>query len=85
MGTPLINEPILLIHGAADENPGTPVLQSDLFYMSLRSLKSNVRYVSLPHEGHNYTARESHLHVIAETLEWFDKHLKRSPNPVPAR
>jgi dipeptidyl aminopeptidase/acylaminoacyl peptidase len=42
-----------------------------------------VRYVTLPHEAHGYMARESNIHVVAETLNWLDKYVKNAP-PRPA-
>jgi dipeptidyl aminopeptidase/acylaminoacyl peptidase len=82
-----IKEPILLIHGEADNNSGTFPMQSERFYMALKGHGATVRYVTLPHESHGYAARESILHVLAETIRWFDTHVKRAsagPHP-PAR
>lgn len=67
---------ILLIHGAEDNNPGTYPLQSERFYHALKGHGATVRYVVLPHESHNYRARESVLHVLAEMVEWLDRWLK---------
>jgi len=49
-----INEPILLIHGEADDNSGTFPIQSERLYMAIKG------------------------HVVAETIEWFDKHVKNA-------
>jgi dipeptidyl aminopeptidase/acylaminoacyl peptidase len=38
-----------------------------------------VRYVTLPHEAHGYAARESNLHVLAETITWLDQYVKNAP------
>jgi dipeptidyl aminopeptidase/acylaminoacyl peptidase len=73
-----INEPILLIHGEADNNSGTFPIQSERFYMALKGHGATVRYVTLPHESHGYAARESVLHTIAETLNWLDKYVKHA-------
>lgn len=70
-----INEPILLIHGEADDNQGTFPIQSERMYQALRGNGGTVRYVVLPHEAHGYAARESVEHTIAEMIDWFDKHL----------
>jgi dipeptidyl aminopeptidase/acylaminoacyl peptidase len=81
-----IKEPILLIHGAADNNSGTFPIQSERMYAALKGHGATVRYVVLPHEAHGYAARESVLHTLAEMIEWFDKHVKnakpRTVNPV---
>jgi dipeptidyl aminopeptidase/acylaminoacyl peptidase len=74
-----INEPILLIHGEADNNSGTFPIQSERMYQAIRGNKGTVRYVTLPHESHSYTARESVEHTLWEMLTWFDKYVKNAP------
>lgn len=71
-----VNEPLLLIHGQADSNPGTFPVQSERMYQAVRGHGGTVRLVLLPHEDHGYSARESVGHVLAEQIEWFDKHVK---------
>jgi dipeptidyl aminopeptidase/acylaminoacyl peptidase len=71
-----INEPILLIHGEADDNSGTFPIQSERLYMALKGHGATVRYVTLPHEAHGYAARQSVFHTITETLNWLDKYVK---------
>jgi dipeptidyl aminopeptidase/acylaminoacyl peptidase len=73
-----VNEPILLIHGEADDNSGTFPIQSERFYMALKGHGATVRYVTLPHEAHGYAARESVLHTIAEMLNWADEFAKNA-------
>ena len=73
-----VNEPILLIHGENDDNSGTFPIQSERFYMALKGHGATVRYVTLPGEAHGYAARESNMHVVAETLAWFDKYVKNA-------
>ena len=73
-----INEPILLIHGEADNNSGTFPIQSERLYMALKGHGATVRYVTLPHESHGYSARESNMHVVAETINWLDKYVKNA-------
>jgi hypothetical protein len=34
--------------------------------------------VLLPGESHGYVARESILHVLAESFDWFDRHVKNA-------
>jgi dipeptidyl aminopeptidase/acylaminoacyl peptidase len=74
-----IKEPILLIHGAADNNTGTFPIQSERMYTAIRGNGGTVRFVLLPHESHGYAARESVEHALAEMVEWFDKHVKNRP------
>ena len=71
-----INEPILLIHGEADNNSGTFPIQSRRLYHALKGHGATARLIMLPNESHGYRARESVLHVLAEMFEWFDKYVK---------
>jgi dipeptidyl aminopeptidase/acylaminoacyl peptidase len=73
---PRIKEPILLIHGEADDNSGTFPVQSERFYAALKGAGANVRYVVLPYEAHGYRARESVGHTLWEMTSWLDRHLK---------
>ena len=73
---PKINEPLLLIHGVADDNPGTFPVQSERLYQALRGHGATARLVMLPHEAHGYAAKESIEHVLAEQFSWFDKYVK---------
>jgi dipeptidyl aminopeptidase/acylaminoacyl peptidase len=73
-----INEPILLIHGEADNNSGTFPVQTERLYMALRGHGATVRYVTLPLESHGYAARESVLHTVAEIVNWMDRYVKEA-------
>jgi dipeptidyl aminopeptidase/acylaminoacyl peptidase len=73
---PKIKEPILLIHGEADDNSGTFPVQSERFYAALKGAGANVRYVVLPYEAHGYRGRESVGHTLWEMTNWLDRHLK---------
>ncbi|HVH97664.1 MAG TPA: prolyl oligopeptidase family serine peptidase [Enhygromyxa sp.] len=70
-----IDEPILLIHGELDDNPGTFPLQTKRLFHALQGLGGTARMVILPHESHGYEARESVLHTNYETSAWLAKHL----------
>jgi dipeptidyl aminopeptidase/acylaminoacyl peptidase len=74
-----INEPILMIHGQADNNPGTFTLQSERLYGALQGLGATARLVLLPAESHGYAARESILHMLWEQDRWLDAHVKNAP------
>ena len=71
-----INEPILLIHGEADNNPGTFPIQSERLYDAIKGLGGTARLVILPCESHSYMARESLLHELWEVNRWLDKYVK---------
>jgi len=76
-----IKKPILLIHGQADNNPGTFTVQSERFYQALQANGATARLVLLPHESHGYRARESVLHVLAEMFDWADTYVKNKKQP----
>lgn len=73
-----INEPLLLIHGQIDNNPGTFPVQSERLFGAMRGLGGTARLVMLPFESHGYMAMESCLHVQAETIAWLDKYVKNA-------
>jgi dipeptidyl aminopeptidase/acylaminoacyl peptidase len=76
-----IKDPILLIHGEADDNSGTFPIQSDRMYQALRGNKAIVRLVFLPDEAHGYRAKETIEHVLWEKFQWFDKYVKNPTIP----
>jgi len=77
-----IDEPLLLIHGAEDNNPGTFPVQSERLFAALKGLGRPARLVMLPKESHSYQARESVLHVLYEMDRWLDQHVKNAgPRP----
>ncbi|HEX3758986.1 MAG TPA: prolyl oligopeptidase family serine peptidase, partial [Kofleriaceae bacterium] len=80
-----IHEPLLMIHGAADNNDGTFPIQSDRLFAALQGLGGHVRYVSLPAEAHGYRARETALHVLWEEVRWLDTYVKNAKPRPPAR
>jgi dipeptidyl aminopeptidase/acylaminoacyl peptidase len=79
-----IKDPILLIHGEADDNSGTFPIQSDRMYQALRGNKGIVRLVFLPDEAHGYRAKETIEHVLWEKFQWFDKYVKNPALPKPS-
>ena len=78
MAADKINEPILLVHGEADNNSGTFPIQSRRLYQAIRGNGGTARYVTLPHESHGYAARQSIEHTLYEMIEWFEQHVKRA-------
>jgi dipeptidyl aminopeptidase/acylaminoacyl peptidase len=71
-----VDEPVLIIHGGDDSNPGTRTPQSEVFFEAVRGSGGTARLVLLPYEDHGYRARESVEHVLWEQLRWFDEYLK---------
>ncbi|MFX1265351.1 MAG: alpha/beta hydrolase family protein [Promethearchaeota archaeon] len=77
-----VNEPILIIHGDADSNPGTLTFQSEVFFEAVRGSGGTARLVLLPFEDHSYQARESIEHVLHEQINWFDKYVKNAESSM---
>lgn len=70
-----LKRPLLLIHGAEDDNPGTFPMQSERLFAAIKGLGGIARLVMLPKESHTYRARESLLHMLWEQETWLEKHL----------
>jgi len=71
-----MNQPLLLVHGEADNNSGTYPMQSERYFNALKGLGATVRLVILPKESHGYRSKESILHLLWEQDQWLEKHLK---------
>ncbi|KAF1719402.1 S9 family peptidase [Pseudoxanthomonas wuyuanensis] len=78
-----IKDALLLIHGEQDNNSGTFPIQSERMYAAIKGLGGNARLVMLPNESHGYRARESILHMLAESNRWLETYLKQ-PAPAPS-
>jgi dipeptidyl aminopeptidase/acylaminoacyl peptidase len=72
-----INQPVLLIHGEADNNSGTFPMQSERLFAAINGHGGTARLVILPHESHGYRSRESLLHVLWETDRWLEQYVAR--------
>ncbi|MGL6037278.1 MAG: prolyl oligopeptidase family serine peptidase [Soonwooa sp.] len=68
--------PMLLVHGEADNNPGTFTLQTERYFQALKNLGAPVRMVLLPKESHGYVAKENILHLLWEQDQFLEKCLK---------
>lgn len=68
--------PLLLVHGDADNNPGTFTLQSERYFQALKGLGAPVRLVLLPKEAHGYVAKDNILHLLWEQDQFLEKYLK---------
>ncbi len=73
-----INEPMLMIHGEADNNTGTYPIQSKRMFAAIRGNGGTARLVMLPHESHGYRGRESIEHVLWEQTQWMNKYVKNA-------
>ena len=71
-----IKTPLLMIHGEADNNPGTFPIQSERLYNAIKGHGGTVRFVQLPFESHGYAAKENILHMLWEQDQWLSKYVK---------
>lgn len=71
-----LKEPILFIHGEADNNSGTFPIQTERFYNAIKGHGGTARYVVLPYESHGYAAKESILHTLWEMDTWLETYVK---------
>ena len=76
MNAEKVDEPILFIHGEADNNSGTFPIQSQRMYSAVSGLGGTAKLVMLPHESHGYVARESLLHMLYEQTEWLNTYVR---------
>jgi len=76
MNADKMKTPLLLVHGDADNNPGTFTLQSERYFQALKNLGAPVRLVLLPKESHGYVAKENILHLLWEQDQFLEKYLK---------
>ena len=78
MNADKVDEPILFIHGEADNNSGTFPMQSKRMYSAISGLGGIAKLVMLPNESHGYVARESLLHMLYEQTNWLNKYVKNA-------
>ncbi|RKS03672.1 S9 family peptidase [Flavobacterium sp. 102] len=76
MNADKMKTPLLLVHGEADNNPGTFTLQSERYFQALKNLGAPVRLVLLPKESHGYAAKDNILHLLWEQDQFLEKYLK---------
>ncbi|WP_326983498.1 prolyl oligopeptidase family serine peptidase [Chryseobacterium sp. MYb264] len=77
MNADKMKTPMLLVHGDADNNPGTFTLQTERYFQALKNLGAPVKMVLLPKEAHGYSAKENILHLLWEQDQFLEKCLKK--------
>ncbi len=77
MNADKMKTPLLLVHGDADNNPGTFTLQTERYFQALKNLGAPVKMVLLPKEAHGYAAKENILHLLWEQDQFLEKCLKK--------
>jgi dipeptidyl aminopeptidase/acylaminoacyl peptidase len=73
-----IKTPLLLIHGEADDNPGTFPINSERLFNAIKGHGGTVRLVMLPYEAHSYRGKENLLHMLYEQNQWLEKYVKEA-------
>jgi dipeptidyl aminopeptidase/acylaminoacyl peptidase len=76
-----INAPLLMYHGAADNNTGTWPIQSERLIHALTSLGKTAALYEYPFESHTPRAIENNLDMWARWIGWFDKYVKGAGTP----
>jgi hypothetical protein len=80
-----MDKPMLLIHGEADNNPGTFTLQTERYFQAIKGLGGNARMVILPKESHGYAAKENIFHLLWEQEQFLDKHFSSKTIRLPVQ
>lgn len=68
-----IKTPVLLIHGLADENPGTAPLQSEMMFQALQAHQVPARLLLLKRERHTYRYRETIQQMLVTQSAWLQQ------------
>ena len=76
MNAEKMKTPLLLVHGEADNNPGTFTLQTERYFQALKGLGATARMLILPKESHGYAAKENIMHLLWEQDQFLEKYLK---------
>ncbi len=71
-----INTPMLMYHGADDNNTGTFPVQSERLMMALQGLGKTAALYVYPFESHTPRAIENKLDMWARFISWFDLYVK---------
>jgi hypothetical protein len=80
----LVGGGLMSMPAAAQDECGVSIYGGDVLNETVIDLNANggtARLVMLPHERHNYAARESVLHVVAEMIDWLDRWVKPERTP----
>jgi len=73
-----IDTPLLMYHGAEDNNSGTFLIQSERLIQALTGLgKKAVLYI-YPFESHGPRCKETYMDLWARWLNWFDTYVKKA-------
>ncbi len=71
-----MDSPLLMYHGAADNNTGTFLIQSERYMQLLTGLGKNAVLYIYPFESHGPRCKETYMDMWARWLGFFDKYVK---------
>lgn len=71
-----IDTPLLMYHGADDNNTGTWPIQSERMIHALTALGKTAVLYLYPYESHTPRAIENNLDMWARWIDWFDRYVK---------
>ncbi len=71
-----LDTPLLMYHGAEDNNSGTFLIQSERMIQALTGLEKNAVLYIYPFESHGPRCIETYLDIWTRWLEFFDKYVK---------
>jgi len=72
-----MDTPLLMYHGAADNNTGTFLIQSERYIQALTGLGKTAALYIYPFESHGPRCKETYMDMWARWLNWFDTYVKK--------
>ena len=72
-----IDTPLLMYHGAQDNNTGTFLIQSERLIQALTGLGKDAVLYIYPFESHGPRCKETYMDMWARWLEFFNTHVKQ--------
>jgi dipeptidyl aminopeptidase/acylaminoacyl peptidase len=73
-----VDTPLLMYHGAVDNNTGTFLIQSERFIQALTGLGKNAVLYIYPFESHGPRCLETYMDMWVRWLGFFDKYVKNA-------
>ena len=71
-----LDTPLLMYHGAVDNNTGTFLIQSERLIQALTGLGKTAALYIYPYESHGPRAMETYMDMWVRWLGWFDRYVK---------
>jgi dipeptidyl aminopeptidase/acylaminoacyl peptidase len=68
-----VTTPLLITHGEGDRR--VPISQAEQYFVTLRKLGRDVKFLRYPREGHGIREEAHRKHLEQEQVKWFKKYL----------